>query len=171
MLTSWRVPPLPPEGVAASSAGGPCGRTISGELLHRRFAFVTERGKAPGNPRDLSRPNSKAAHARETAGRGSQHRAHAATNVVDRKAGRDCWARPRRRRCRLCHKLWTDTRPPTFAPPSPPLCSMLLEEHSYAARFAVLAAGALLSAAWVHAARRLPPGWPVSTAADGSASR
>ncbi|KAI7835461.1 hypothetical protein COHA_010636 [Chlorella ohadii] len=42
---------------------------------------------------------------------------------------------------------------------------MLLEEHSYAARFAVLAAGALLSAAWVHAARRLPPGWPRLAAA------
>ncbi|PRW60188.1 putative long-chain-alcohol O-fatty-acyltransferase 5 [Chlorella sorokiniana] len=42
---------------------------------------------------------------------------------------------------------------------------MLLEDHSYPARLLALAAGALLTAAWVFAARRLAPGLPRLAAA------
>lgn len=44
---------------------------------------------------------------------------------------------------------------------------MLLEGYSYTARCGAVAVGALLCAAWVFAARRLPPGLLVSGAEKG----
>lgn len=141
----------------ASVAAGAANRQGRGTAHSKHCCASPETEKAPAEPRDslqsTLRVGGETQRARRPEGRLYTNGTLSQTRSTARQArsAREGLRHRRRRRCLLLIRTSLCSLP----------CSMLLEDYSYSARLAVLGAGAVLTAAWLHAARGLPPGFPV----------